>query len=397
MRSLRFGLPLVLGLGLLVSACGVAAGPSHGAVAAPQSSSGSGPYPGGAAAGFQAVDLTWVSAEQGWALGIAPGCLGQRCVTVLETTDGGRHWVTVADLHDCLLEAAPVGCPAGVPQVSQIRFANADVGYAFASDGGALAMTTNGGLSWAIQPGRQVSAVKAGYGTAIRVSFSQGGCPGPCDWSIDQAGLGQNSWLTLFTPPTSVNHVNVALLRQGPNDVYAAFLGNPAAGGGSQQAQLYVSTDGGASWAAHVDPCAQSNLHDYVAANFAAAPGGVLAALCVSRSGASPQMVTVSSNQGATFGPLVPLPRSSSGFFSEISVTSARDLFVASPGAELVESTNGGQSWRVAVKVKAQSTPTTPQSIFLGFETPLLGRWIGPANTLWTTTDGGATWSASKF
>jgi len=396
-RSLRTGLPLLIALGLLVSACGAAAGASHGSTAGPQSSVGSAPYPGAAASGFQAVDLTWVSAEQGWALGVAPGCLGQRCATILETTDGGQHWVTVTDLHDCLLEAAPVGCPAGVPQVSQIRFANADIGYAFASDGGPFAMTTNGGLSWAIQPGRQASAIKVGYGTAIRISFSQGGCPGPCDWSIDQAALGQNSWSTLFTPPTSVNHGNVDLLRQGPELIYAAFLGDPAAGAGSQQAQLYVSANAGLTWAGRPDPCASSQRPEYVTAELAAAPSGVLAALCVSRGGAQSQMVAVSTNQGTSFGPLEALPHSSSGLFSEIAATSAKALFVASPGGELVESRNGGQSWRVAIRVKAQITPTTPQSTFLGFETPLIGRWIGPPDTLWTTTNGGGTWTAAKF
>ncbi|MHB1892268.1 MAG: beta propeller repeat protein [Candidatus Dormibacteria bacterium] len=201
MRTVRFGLPVLLALGLLMSACGATSGFSSEANAGSPASMGSAPDRGSGATGFQAVALTWVSPQQGWALGIAPGCLGQRCSTLLETTDGGRHWVTVADLHDCLLEAAPVGCPAGVPQVSQIRFANADIGYVFASDGGPFAMTTNGGLSWALQAGRQASAIKVGYGTALRVSFSQGGCPGPCDWSVDQAGLGQNRWTTIFTPP----------------------------------------------------------------------------------------------------------------------------------------------------------------------------------------------------
>ncbi|NNM97561.1 MAG: hypothetical protein HKL89_08185 [Candidatus Dormibacteraeota bacterium] len=397
MPALRRRLPLLVALALLLSACGSPAGSSSGVSAAPQRSAGSAPYPGANASGFQAVDMTWVSANQGWALGVAPGCLGQRCVTVMETTDGGHHWVTVTDLHDCLLEAAPVGCPAGVPQVSRIRFANADVGYAFAGDGGPFSMTTNGGLSWAIQPGRQASAIKVGGGSAVRVSFSQGGCPGPCDWSIDRAALGQNSWVTLFTPPTSVNHGNVDLLRQGSHDIYAAFLGNPASGAGSQEAQLYVSTDGGTTWTAHLDPCARTKHPAYVASALAAAPGGVLAALCGSRSGVGPQMVTVSSDQGASFGPMEPLPHLTSGIFSELSATSAKALFVASPAVEMVETSTGGQSWRVAVRVKAQITPTTPQSTFLGFETPLVGRWIGPPDTLWTTTDGGGNWSASKF
>ncbi|MHB1500093.1 MAG: hypothetical protein ACYCYK_02800 [Candidatus Dormibacteria bacterium] len=354
------------------------------------------PYPGSTVSGFQAVDLSWISAQQGWALGTAAGCAGQRCATVLETTDGGRHWTTVADLHDCLLEAAPVGCPAGVPQVSQLRFANADIGYAYAADGGPYSLTTNGGLSWQVQSGRQASAIKVAYGTAIRVSFSHAGCPGPCDWSIDQAAIGQNVWRPIYTPPATFNHGQVVLLRQGPSDIYAAFLGNLAGGAAGQlAAQLAVSTDGGSSWVIRPDPCATVSPH-YGAADFAAASAGLLVALCRTASGTKAG-IEVSTNAGATFGPLEPLPRLGQGVYSEIAAASPQSIVVAASGVELLVSSSGGRHWQVAAAPKARPSASTPTSTFLGFESPLIGRWVGPPNTLWSTTDGGLTWAARKF
>lgn len=385
--------PLVLTAALALAGCGAAgtagvqqshAASKRGAVEAP--------YPGSSVAGFQAVDLTWVSDQQGWALGTAPGCAGQRCATILETTDGGVQWTTVADLHDCLLEAAPVGCPAGVPQVSQIRFANADDGYAFASDGGPYSVTENGGLSWQVASGREASVIKVGFGTAIRISFSHGGCPGPCDWSIDRATVAQNSWQTLYTPPSSFNHGRVVLLRQGPEDIYAAFLGAEPA---KSVAQLVVSTNGGATWQNRGDPCAADET-GFVSTDFAAAPNGVLVALCAASS-FQKSAVAISTDSGAEFGPLESMPPPSSGSYSEIAATSAESIFAAVPSRELVESQTGGRQWRVAIKVKQRPSAATPQTTFLGFEDPLVGRWVGPPDTLWSTTNGGLTWTARSF
>ncbi len=389
--------PLAILVALLVSSCGAAAGHAgSSSTSAAAGHSNATPYPGGTVSGFQAVDLTWISTEQGWALGTAAGCAGQRCATVLETTDGGRSWTTVADLHDCLLEAAPVGCPAGVPQVSQLRFATPDIGYAYASDGGPFSMTTNGGLSWHVQSGREASAIKVAYGTAVRVSFSRSGCPGPCDWSIDEAPLGQTTWQTLYTPPRGFNHGQVDLLRQGSRDIYAAFLGNLAGGAaGGQAAQLVVSSDAGTSWTALPDPCAADHP-GYGTRALAAAPGGVLIALCEDAAG-SRAGVAVSTDAGRSFGGIEFLPKPRSGMYTEIAAASSHLLLVAVPGTELVQSTDGGHHWVVVVRLRTQPSPSTPTSTFLGFESPTVGRWIGPPDTLWTTTDAGLTWTSRRF
>lgn len=380
----------VLLLGLALTGCGGSS--ANLTSAAPAKAA---PYPGSSISGFQAADLTWVSDQQGWALGVAPGCSGQRCATVLETTDGGRAWITVTDLHACLVEAAPVGCPAGVPEVSQIRFANPDIGYAYSSSGGPYSLTTNGGLSWTLQTGREVSAIKVALGTAVRVSFSRQGCPGPCDWSIDQSPIGENAWQTLLTPPSSVNHTRVILVRQKSDYVYVAFVGLAAPGTVGPKTQIEESRDGGISWQSHGDPCAAADA-SYRTTDLSAAPGGVLVALC-SSSQSSRAGVVISPDAGATFGQLQLLPRTTQGAFTELSSTSPSNIFAAVPGVELVGSSTGGRRWKVEVKVRPGSDRALPSSSFLGFESPLVGRWIGPPGVVWTTINGGETWSQQRF
>lgn len=354
----------------------------------------SAPAPGRAPSGFLAVDLTWVSPQQGWALGVAPGCSGQRCATVLETTDGGAKWVTVSDLHACLVEAAPVGCPAGIEEVSSIRFANADVGYAFAADGGRYALTTNGGLTWTTQGGRRVSAIKLARGTAVRVSFSRTGCPGPCDWSVDHSPAGESHWQTLLQPPPGVNHGPVDLVDQGGADLYVAFLGQAATSVGHSPAQLFVSSTAGAQWTAVPDPCGAGG-RSMVAVAIAAAPGGAVAALCTPSGSAGSQAVTISSDYGQTFGPPRALPRDGNSRYSELTLTSATDVFAATGGSRLVGSWDGGRHWKVLLRARVSAQDPAPR--FLGFESSQVGRWLGPGSTMWTTTDGGHSWHPSHF
>ena len=386
----------VLGLlaaGVILAGCGAAA--PRGSLEGGQSA-GAAPalsVAGTAPRGFQAVDLSWISDDQGWALGVDPGCSGQRCATVLETTDGGRGWVTVTDLHACLLEAAPVGCPAGVTEVSSIRFASPDVGYAFSIDGGPYLQTANGGLTWTLQPGREVSAIKVAAGTAVRASFSKGGCPGPCDWSVDEAALGSDSWRTILIPPAAVNHGRVVLLHQGPEYLYVAFLGAPDAGSWTAPAQLFVSSDAGATWAQLADPCARLRPGE-VATTFASAPGGVLAALCAARGRLGGQFVTISTDAGADFGPPRQLP-TGPGAYTELALTGPQAVFAAVAGRQLVGTVNGGHSWRVLAR--APAVPGAPVPVFLGFESPTVGRWIASGSALWSTADSGASWHRGRF
>ena len=76
-----------------------------------------------AAGPIDVQDVSFVSADQGWALGSGE---------LVTTTDGGASWTRLP------------GPPAGA---AHIRFASPEVGYAW-STAGSLWITTDGAASW---------------------------------------------------------------------------------------------------------------------------------------------------------------------------------------------------------------------------------------------------------
>lgn len=339
--------------------------------------------------------MTWVSDQLGWALATTPSCAGVTCVVVLGTTDGGEHWTILSQLDACL-----TSCAVDAEVVSGIRFATPAIGYLYGSLYGTSPMmvTTDGGVTWSVETGPYAVALDISGGEAMRISSPHAGCPGPCDMAIDTAPLGSNDWSTVFVP-TPTYQDGAALARQGA-DVYALFSGNPASGASStQHADLYISQDGGLLWRHQDDPCGGTGTAPDDAVSIAAATQGVLAVLCVPRQGGS-DFVIVSTDAGATYGIPRTLPLRGS---DQIAAASARSLVVANAASggsgpfvyQLVHSADGGVHWKIAVTYRSDVSQVVPQ--FLGFEDPSHGRWIGPADILWTTADSGDSWTQSQF
>lgn len=344
---------------------------------------------------IQAVDLTWVSDEQGWALATTPTCAGVTCVAVLATINGGQSWSTLAQLDVCLMQ-----CPVNAEVVGHIRFATPEIGYLYGAEYGTSPMmvTTDGGYHWTVEPGPYTVALDVSGGEAMRISSPNDGCPGPCDPTIDVAPLGSNQWTTVFVP-TPTYYDGGALVRQGA-DVYTLFPGNPAGGASStQHADLYISQDGGSLWQHEDDPCGFTGTMADDAESMAAAPQGVLVVLCVPRGGTGSDFLIVSTDAGASFGSREQIP---SGF-AQLAAASASNLVVGNADAigglglrcELLYSSDGGEQWHTVVDQQAVASAVPPS--FLGFESVADGRWICPDSILWTTTDSGATWSQSPF
>src|SRR5208282_1182476 len=131
---------------------GVTASPSATAATSPAASAS----PGTQAAGpIDVQDVSFVSADQGWALGSGE---------LITTTDGGASWTRLP------------GPPAGA---AHIRFASPEVGYAW-STAGPLWITTDGSASW--QPGRltQVLSLETAAGWVWSIAGAQ---PHPDIWA----------------------------------------------------------------------------------------------------------------------------------------------------------------------------------------------------------------------
>ncbi|MGC1184847.1 MAG: hypothetical protein WBA31_06815 [Candidatus Dormiibacterota bacterium] len=340
--------------------------------------------------------MSWINPQQGWALVTTPHCSGATCVAVLGTSDGGTRWTLLSAVSACLS-----GCQPSQEQVNSIQFASAEDGYLFDSLGTSpLMITSDGGRQWAVQTGARATVAMAVEGSkTLRISSSGGGCPGPCNWAIDESTVDSTQWTTVDTPSTAYN--DSAQLVVSGSDAYALFPGNIAAGAGTQQADLYISQDDGSQWAHQGDPCGDTGSTPDDAQSVAAAPGGVLVVVCALRTDGS-EFVIVSSNAGGSFGSPETVPLTSA---RQVAATSASKLFVGNgyfgyntPSStftvQLLASSNGGETWDTAVEETGKSNVAVN---YLGFVSASTGWWLVPGDTIWTTTDSGASWSHSNF
>ena len=365
------------------------------------------PTPFPASAGPHLVDLTWVSDTLGWALAAVP-CAGQLCPAVAETTDGGSSWLGLPSPNVAfygLYGAIPpqtADCQQ-VACVSHIRFATSKIGYLF---GPSLFMTVDGGQTWQQVDSPPVESLEAAGGDVYRVVYDHTGCPGPCNRTVEEAASGSDDWRTLLQIPEGgglgTELDTASLVLQGTQTIYLPIYGNPA-GGGNAAATLFRSTDGGQTWRQLGDPCGGSADPGNVAISFAAAPGGQLTALCLPRGGPPGWAVLTSDDGGSAWGSRRPVPGSA---LELIAAPRPGTLVVGTPTTSgtgvvtstLLVSTDGGEAWSTAAtdQVDLGSSPLGV-SLWLGFEDATTGRWAGDDQTIWTTTDGGLTWTARAF
>ena len=341
--------------------------------------------------GFQVQSMTFISDQHGFALGTHP-CGTSSCDALLASTDGGATWGQLA--APAKIAAGTDGaCPAGQPCVQQVRFATPLVGYAYDPS---LLMTTDGGAAWRQLPAADVSSLEAADGTVVRVASGSAGCSG-APAQIQIAPTGSTAWRPLPAPALTQMCPPV-LYRQGVRLVLAAY-GNPA-GGVRATAKIARSSTLGTTWASGPDSCGGS---DGYASGTALAPPGVLVLLCqhqqVSPSGSyGPAWVRVSVNMGVSFGPdeqVASGPAAPPGtlLHYQLAASSAGRLLVVEAGphsSRVLLSQNGGQSWSPVLSLGAGNP------VLVGYEDPLTGR-IAMGDQVWTTRDGGQTWTANQF
>lgn len=329
-------------------------------------------------------DLTWVSETHGWALVGHDECIHRCSEKVLTTTDGANSWSRVGTIP--WVPSCAGAC------ASSIRFANSTYGYAYGPD---LFMSADGGRSWTLQPGPAVVGLEIAGSDVIRASATGFGCPGPCNLAVEEAPIGSSSWTTLYSVPRQGSS-RVQLVRQGPDDIYLADFQNPAGGAQDEQTTLFISHDGGATWTARLDPCGYSGTVENDSIAIAAAPGQVVAALCIVRTGLEPDFVALSTDGGVSFARSNALPENVA--FQVLGATSATSIFVGTApgyGAPTLEATgDGGLEWtQVARDASTSPAKYVASRGFLGFETTSVGRWLGGPNDIYTTVDGGLTWT----
>lgn len=340
-------------------------------------------------AGFRAVDLTFVG-KNIWAMGSAT-CIKTgvgRCSALVHSTDG-VHW-TMLNTTPFNVADDTAGCATVC--VEHIRFATPSVGYIFGPD--TLLMTKNAGRTWTAQPGGAF-ALETLDNNVIRVTAQAGGCPPGCTFTVQTSAIGSTTWRTEVLPGTAPG-VGVQLARTA-SSAYLLATANPAGGAGTETSVLYTSDNDGKTWINRGEVCGQNSGSQGEVDSVAVTGGsdGSIIVACNPRlaSATSRAWVTVSTNGGSSFHRTsADLP---AAYPSLVGAGTAQDICVQDD-VILYCTQNAGASFSKA----HTSNGNTVNATWLGFEDQQDGRALqiggsaaSPSTNLWTTHDGGRTWT----
>lgn len=389
-------------LSIALAGCGQSAGPaapgspaattgaSHSAATVSPGPAGAAPAGPSAPPGFEPLSFTAISTTHWWVLGTVP-CGDRDCPGLVTTTDGGASFASLP---------APGGrFGPGLnrpPAAANIRFAGPSDGWAF---GPALYATHDGGRHWtAIPMPGQVIELEPGLGAVYAVvSPPAPACArtGSCSTSPPAPGLWRAAPSSdRWAPDPAAGGVSGGLAVHGRSvwvlDTMRTSDG-PAAGTG-----LLHSADGGGHFA--LEP----GTIPGIGCTYSPVSDAVLWAYC---SGGHFMFAYRSADAGTHFAGAAPGQGSrttpdgypnGSGLVAASAVTAVAASNLA--GGPLIRSTDAGATWSAV-----QPPPDSRGSwSLIGFTTPEVGYafWVRAAAAyaarsarLWSTADGGATWS----
>jgi len=364
--------------------------------ASPSSHPADGPAGSAVPAGFRPVGTSFINPDQGWALGSVP-CKPDRCTTMVRTRDGGATWTSVAVPPlaiptNIMIDPVLSGCNT-VVCVSGIRFATAQIGYVF--NAWQLFMTVDGGSSWHSQ-GRGGAGLAIANGTVwVLAGTASGSCETKCPVRLQAAAVGSQVWGDVALPSVLAG-TGADLARAGQLAALVVYGTSAQERVGKQQllpdpSVLVISTDGGASWISHTEPCPQSGAGAQSVRPSVALDGSITL-LCRALNTGDSDFTITSTDGGATFARSAPL----GGTGDLVGAASSSVLLVAT--TTLLRSSDAGKSWQpVSVGGK-----TVLRVASVTFETSRFGHLLvqdenGLSPTIWSTTDAGASWSAHTF
>jgi photosystem II stability/assembly factor-like uncharacterized protein len=170
-------------------------------------------------------------------------------------------------------------------------------------------------------------------------------------------------------------------------DAYLLMTANPAGGASRETSTLFRSTDAGRTWSSVGEPCPQSSGEsDSVAV--AAGADSVVSVLCMHRLGTHYAQLLTSSTAAGSF-----LAQGAIVSFQAPALLAGdpNTVLIAADERAALRSTDGGASW--------QRLPQLPRGItFVGFENSQVGRVVAQhGRSIWTTRDGGRTWTPVYF
>ena len=325
------------------------------------------------------VDVSFASAEDGWAL-VATRCPpgGDECTAVESTSDGGRTWSRLASL----------------PASAQLAHINREAGVTF---GTVAFVATDGGRRWQRVRHLRFEAVTTAAGATFALTYSNTGCPAECNVALRRAAKGSSVFagIPAFRSPSL--GFGDTLVGAGAN-LYAMGFGHVSGGAERAYSRTAISRDGGRSWSVRGDPCRERGPQE-VDSTQVVAEGGYVAFLCVVRATGAGS-IALSRDAGRTFSRLH--PPVAGGYADQIALDSAGHFAIldtvggatSHPAHRLTLSYDGGRTWRVALRRRSTETTAAPPPSLTIFGRSL--RWLVSGRTLLRSDDAGRTWQSTS-
>ncbi len=364
------------------SATSAAASPSP-AVSASASPTPAQPSGSPAPAGFSATSVTFVSSDEAFALGTAPGA-GAGAV-LLRTLDRGQSWMSLT------APAVTLGRPgsSGAHPVWGVRFASPSHGFVF---GKGLWETTDGGAHWALDtaPAGSILSLATIDGQVLALTSANAG--GGAAAVLQHRPLAGGSWTTIGTVKSP------DLLD--PNDLISTQAGTAAVLDGTS---VLVTVNGGLTVHHRATPSAPQPA---TPSSVAVTSSGSLALLIAGpgAAGSTDKTVYTSANLGAHWTKAgTPSREGDPGTLAGGSPSSL--LLTAASGASWIfRSVSAGKTWTTALAYGdgglgwADLGFTTPtNAVVIHGPADRSGNGDGRPGQLLLSSNGGATWQAVAF
>jgi hypothetical protein len=386
-------------------------GPRAGGAASATGSATSGiTTPGYVPGGFVPSSVTWVSSSTGYVIGQAgtPGQCGAQknsytCTSVAVTRDSGKTWSG--------LPAPETGPPRGLTGVGEVRFLNADTGWAYGPE---LYLTTNAtagaGTTWTREgtrgqvvtdletAGNRAFAVFATCATAVNLSDCS-------SFTLKTSLAGSTTWTDVgnvparLTPDSVDGGTAVLVLANGSGTGYLVTPRNV----------LYAGPLNGGAWHEVSSlPCSPSQAylnsgidHPLELATAGLNNGQVRLALLCSRfhgSAGAGTTLWISGDGGSSWARQDQLgPNGVAGIGTPASMTAdSAGTVIAATSSGIWYVPLGGSQWQQAAL--AGGTPADGFS-YIGMTTASQGVAIGdPAGTqIWITFSKGKAWTPAAI
>jgi len=371
--------------------------------AAPSAGASTGtPVTGPVPPNFTPSSVTWDSATTGWVIGQAgtPGTCANAdpyiCTSVARTDDSGKTW---QGLH-----APDTSGPSGRAGVGGMRFLNRTYGWAFGpqlwatTDGGQTWQQENtGGL--AVTDLETVNGRAYALFGSCHPPASTGTMGTDCtSYTLKTTTAGSDNWTAVSGVPAGLSlgggRATSAVIELTGTTGYLV----------APDGVLYSGPVDGSAWqrvsALRCEPGPASS--DGLPRRLMLAPAGYtpaggtrLAVVCVSPATGSGQSVDVwlSNDGGATWASAGPSGASGLGVPASLTATTAGTLILAT-STGIYTLPLGGSAWQAATL--PDPSGKTDGFSYVGMTTALQGVALGgdPAlHAIWMTADGGQTWS----